>query len=142
MNTRDKLLNLGIGEEDTCYICGADTESIPNLFFACRYSEVVMAVVGAWIGIVLPLQDVLEWKLARSGSQLQKGVLNATINACLYHTWRQRNLCKHESILYRPQKIARDIIQEMQVRLRDATNKKKVERNDAILIDRLLGSKP
>ncbi|XP_074266158.1 uncharacterized protein LOC141588626 [Silene latifolia] len=141
MNTRDKLLKLGIGEEDTYYICGADTESITHLFLACRYSEIVMSVVGDWIGIVLPLQDVLEWRLARSGSQLQKGVLNATINACFYHIWRQRNFCKHESILHRPHKIARDIIQELQVRLRDATNKK-VERNDATWIDRLLGSRP
>ncbi|XP_074297994.1 uncharacterized protein LOC141628795 [Silene latifolia] len=109
-------------------------ESVEHLFFACSYSRAVLLQVRNWISISLPTQDILNWRLARSGTKLQLDILNATINACLYHIWRQRNLSKHELTLIR---LARLIIQEIQLRIR-GENWRNNKHPDVIWIEKIL----
>ncbi|XP_074296112.1 dihydrolipoyllysine-residue acetyltransferase component 4 of pyruvate dehydrogenase complex, chloroplastic-like isoform X2 [Silene latifolia] len=42
----------------------------------------VVADADGYFSVKNKMLDVLEWRLARLRSQLQKGVLNATMNAC------------------------------------------------------------
>ncbi|XP_074304440.1 uncharacterized protein LOC141639159 [Silene latifolia] len=89
MNTNEKLYKLGISTDDTCYICGYQTETMDHLFFTCDYSKEVIKIVGQWIGIMLPIQNFREWNLRRGQSKIRIDVINAVFNACIYHTWSQ-----------------------------------------------------
>ncbi|XP_074313190.1 uncharacterized protein LOC141648425 [Silene latifolia] len=117
MNTMEKLHNLNISEEDTYRICRNGTETIDHLFFACPYSRKVMVIVGDWLGLLLPYQDLMEWRLRITGSKMKQGIINATINACLYHIWNQRNRSRIELSLLRPNLLALQIIEEMRRRV-------------------------
>ncbi|XP_074299138.1 uncharacterized protein LOC141630172 [Silene latifolia] len=113
----EKLHKLSISDEDTCQICRNGAETIDHLFFACPYSRKVMVIVGDWLGLLLPYQNLLDWRLRITGSKIKKGIINATINACLYHIWNQRNRSRIELSLIRPNLLARQIIEEMRSRV-------------------------
>ncbi|XP_074318081.1 uncharacterized protein LOC141654866 [Silene latifolia] len=113
----EKLHNLNISEEDTCRICRNGTETIDHLFFACPYNRKVMVIVGDWLGLLIPFQNLMEWRLRITGSKMKRGIINTTINACLYHIWNQRNRSRIEVSLLRPNLLAQQIIEEMRRRV-------------------------
>ncbi|XP_074291545.1 uncharacterized protein LOC141618342 [Silene latifolia] len=137
MNTKDKLFKLNISEDDTCYICGMNSESIDHIFFGCHYIKATILHVGAWIEIRLPFRDVLRWRLEKMGTRVQKDIQNATLNACVYHIWRQRNLSRHDLTLLHPQKLALLIIEELRLRI-EGMDKRKLHASDKQWIQRLL----
>ncbi|KAK9756169.1 hypothetical protein RND81_01G078400 [Saponaria officinalis] len=136
MNTKAKLYRLGISEEDTCCICGVASETIDHLFFECTYNRDILLLVGNWIEVQLPTQNLLNWRLLRSATKVRRGILNATINACMYQVWRQRNLSMHENTLIRPQKVARSIIEEVKMKIKGVRLNKQ-ERKELTWIRRL-----
>ncbi|XP_074277814.1 uncharacterized protein LOC141601429 [Silene latifolia] len=117
MNTMEKLYRLDISDDDTCCIYKISIETVDHLFFQCSYSREVLSRVGDCLGIVLPYQDLLTWHLGFKGSKLQRGVVHAVINACLYHLWKQRNQSRTELILLHPSKLAQLITEEMKKRV-------------------------
>ncbi|XP_074282741.1 uncharacterized protein LOC141607283 [Silene latifolia] len=117
LNTNAKLHRLGIIEDDTYYVCGLEAESSQHLFFECIYSKQVLQYVEILIGIPFPSQDAGNWRLAMTGTDLWKDVINAYYNACIYHIWKQRNQAKHEHTILHPQKLASLIGREMKTRI-------------------------
>ncbi|KAK9666083.1 hypothetical protein RND81_14G159400 [Saponaria officinalis] len=116
MNTNAKLYNLGIRENATCYLCGSDVEDLNRLFFNCNYSQKVIDLIGEWSTLNIPYTDTVRWRLSRNGSKEDKGILNAILNACLYHIWHQRNSSRVELCLLRPQSLLARINSEMKTR--------------------------
>ncbi|XP_074278380.1 uncharacterized protein LOC141601971 [Silene latifolia] len=102
LNTNAKLKRLGVVEDDTCLICGNAVENLDHLFLNCEYSKRVLQQIEIWLCHTLPVQNLMDWRGRLQGSRLKKGVMNAILNAALYHIWRQRNLSKFESKLLRP----------------------------------------
>ncbi|XP_074299504.1 uncharacterized protein LOC141630619 [Silene latifolia] len=117
LNTNGKLYRLGISEVDTCYICEAADETEDHLFFACDYSVKVLKELGDWLRISLPKTDILHWRLTRGSSLIRRDLLNATINACIYHVWHQRNLCKFEHKILRSEQLGKLIINEIRIKI-------------------------
>ncbi|XP_074291779.1 uncharacterized protein LOC141618579 [Silene latifolia] len=60
MNTNAKLCNLGIKEDNTCYICGSGVEDMDHLFFDCRYGREFIAIVGEWLRLDIPADGLLD----------------------------------------------------------------------------------
>ncbi|XP_074305967.1 uncharacterized protein LOC141641195 [Silene latifolia] len=139
MNTKDKLFKLNISEDDTCCICGMSSESIDHLFFDCHYSKSIIFQVGDWMDIRLPIRGVLRWRLEKIGTRIQKDIINATLNACVYHIWRQRNLSRHDLTLLHPQKLALQIIADIRLRMKGMDNSR-LQANDQQWIQSLLQS--
>ncbi|XP_074306263.1 uncharacterized protein LOC141641502 [Silene latifolia] len=133
MNTMDKLYRLHISEEDTCWICRNSTETIEHLFFSYGYSQSITSKIGRWLEASIPCLDLLKWRLELMGSKTRKGIVNATINSCIYHIWRQRNQSKHENSIIRPEKVATQIIKEMRQRVNYLTNGTVKEKDRAFL---------
>ncbi|XP_074266069.1 uncharacterized protein LOC141588530 [Silene latifolia] len=113
LNTKAKLHNLGISEDDTCAICGNGSETASHLFFECEYSSRVISLIGDLIGEAIPPDAPTDWRRKLNGSGIRKGIINALLNVCIYCIWRQRNLCKHELTLLNPAKVVNLIIKEV-----------------------------
>ncbi|XP_074299736.1 uncharacterized protein LOC141630893 [Silene latifolia] len=94
LNTKEKLHKLGITEDDTCCICGIETESTQHLFFECSYSRLVLQHIEKMLGTRVPHNDTINWRLSLTGSDLWKNVINAFYNASIHHIWRQQNQSK------------------------------------------------
>ncbi|XP_074315687.1 uncharacterized protein LOC141651894 [Silene latifolia] len=116
MNTNAKLLRLGIRDDDTCFLCGQDQETLEHLFFACRYSREVLALVRARTGIKIPQTNIMGWRLSKRGTKEDKGVMNAVINACIYLIWQQINSCRIDECVLRPSKLVQQLIQDLKIR--------------------------
>ncbi|XP_074299479.1 uncharacterized protein LOC141630590 [Silene latifolia] len=136
LNTMEKLYRVNISEEDTCLICRKGTESRDHLFFSCPYSRRVVTKVGEWLGIQIPSYDLISWILVATGSKLRKGVVNAVINACLYHLWQQRNQSRIDLTLNHPCTVASRIIEEMQNRVM-AIIKQPIKEKDRSFVSRI-----
>ncbi|XP_074278489.1 uncharacterized protein LOC141602078 [Silene latifolia] len=87
LNTQEKLQRLGITGENTSFICGSGVEIEDLLFFECVYSTQVIVRVGEWLEINLPCTNITDWRTHMMGSSRRQALLNATINACMYHLW-------------------------------------------------------
>ncbi|XP_074299809.1 uncharacterized protein LOC141630978 [Silene latifolia] len=123
MNTKDKLFKIGISTDDKCVTCAREPETIDHLFFDCCYSREVVKLVGDWLGMPLPIRDILDWRLNMRGSKVRIDMINAAVNACIYHTWRQRNTSRFEMHLLRPQKVADNIIGDVKLKLKGSMGK-------------------
>ncbi|XP_074313746.1 uncharacterized protein LOC141648938 [Silene latifolia] len=117
MNTMEKLYRLEISEVDTCCLCKNSIETIDHLFFQCQYSQKVVNCVGNRIGISLPHHDLLTRRTRSHGSKIEKGIIDATINACIYHLWRHRNQSRIDLTLIHPKKVAHQLLEELQKRV-------------------------
>ncbi|XP_074313766.1 uncharacterized protein LOC141648959 [Silene latifolia] len=113
LNTQKKLQRLGITGENTCFICGSGVETEDQLFFQCVYSTQVIVRIWEWLEINIPCTNITDWRTRMMGSSKRQALLNATINACMYHLWRTRNHCKFEFQLERPWKVAANIKGEL-----------------------------
>ncbi|XP_074297453.1 uncharacterized protein LOC141628180 [Silene latifolia] len=116
MNTNAKLYNLGIKDDNTCYICGSGIEDLDHLFFDCRYSREVITLVGEWLRMDIPAVGLLAWRLTRGGTRDDKGIINAVINACIYNIWQQRNNCRMNAYVIRLSSLARQLIVDLKSR--------------------------
>ncbi|XP_074314039.1 uncharacterized protein LOC141649243 [Silene latifolia] len=116
-----QMLNLkdwGVVEDDTCLICENAVENLDHLFLNCEYSKRVLQQIEIWLCYPLPVENLMDWRGRLPGSRLKKGVMNAILNAAIYHIWRQRNLSKFESKLLRPEKLAHSILTELRLRVK------------------------
>ncbi|XP_074278274.1 uncharacterized protein LOC141601867 [Silene latifolia] len=118
MNTNAILFNLGIRENDTCYLCGCGREALEHLFFRCDYSTKILDLVRAKLGIRIPRDDILRWRLSRRGTKEDKGAINAMINACMYLIWQQRNSSREHASILRPSKIVEQLLQVLKLRFK------------------------
>ncbi|XP_074283497.1 uncharacterized protein LOC141608046 [Silene latifolia] len=98
LQTKCKLLNYGVIDEDTCQLCGMGSESQEHLFFDCPYSRQV--IQQAWV----------------YGA---KGVQYAMVTNAVYGIWQQRNTCRHEMVLVHPEWLAKRILNDMKARIRE-----------------------
>ncbi|XP_074300543.1 uncharacterized protein LOC141631821 [Silene latifolia] len=133
--TNFKMHKFGIGDDDTCTICGMDSETESHLFFECEYSSRIIALIGNQIREIIPANNHTEWRKRLSGSGIRREVINALVNASIYAIWRQRNQCKHDLVLLKPEKVTNGIINE--VTNRTLSFQEQLGRRDRELIERL-----
>ncbi|XP_074314213.1 uncharacterized protein LOC141649422 [Silene latifolia] len=137
MNTKSKFYKLGISDDDTCCICGGSEETMEHLFFDCPYSKILVLQIRGWLGINFPATNWVHWRQGRQGSQVQQGILDAAINACIYYVWHQRNRCRYDLMLIRPHRLARLLIEELQLRIR-GLDRRNLSRRDENWVQELL----
>ncbi|XP_074305018.1 uncharacterized protein LOC141639947 [Silene latifolia] len=137
LNTKDKLFRLSISSDNLCCLCGAEEETSQHLFFKCQYSEEIMMRIQNWVGIVLPESRGHDWKRTAGMTRLKVGILNSILNAATYHIWRQRNGCRHDMKLLRPD----GCVTMIQYEIRTKINKQitgKLARKDLVWIEKLM----
>ncbi|XP_074266022.1 uncharacterized protein LOC141588481 [Silene latifolia] len=119
LQTKSKLLNYGVVDEDTCQLCGMGSESQEHLFFDCPYSRRVIQQVKQSSRLDISTTNALEWCVNMQGSAVQKGVQYAMVVSAVYVIWQQRNTCRQEMVLARPEWLAKRILNDMKARIRE-----------------------
>ncbi|XP_074265928.1 uncharacterized protein LOC141588381 [Silene latifolia] len=113
LNTRYKLKRIGVSDSSLCCICEQEEETVHHLFFDCAYSRKVMGGISEWLGLNMVRTDTLQWVLKCRHSRLRKRLLKAVVSACVYGIWKQRNACRLEYKIHRPEYIVTDIRRTM-----------------------------
>ncbi|XP_074301428.1 uncharacterized protein LOC141632816 [Silene latifolia] len=126
MNTKDKVFNLNICEHNTCDMCGIATESIDYLFFDCQVSQRILQQVSDWVGVRLPVNNIGVWRSQLKEGTTKSDMLNALLNACIYHIWDQRNKVRHDLVIYAPQLTAKTVIADVKIMVRASMDKTKI----------------
>ncbi|XP_074283154.1 uncharacterized protein LOC141607700 [Silene latifolia] len=117
LNTKDKLYRLNISSDNLCCICGIEEETTSHLFFKCQFSKEIMLRIQTWVGISMPQARNYDWRGNAKLSRLKVGILNSIMNAATYHVWRQRNGCRHEMKLIRPEACVTMIQYEIRTKI-------------------------
>ncbi|XP_074299217.1 uncharacterized protein LOC141630271 [Silene latifolia] len=109
LNTREKLFSIGVAETKQCVICERDVETHAHLFGLCEYSSRILKGVECWlqIGLVGP----------QTGSVLQRHVCHMAKMACWYYIWMERNCCRLEGVLTRPELVCTDVQRIIRARI-------------------------
>ncbi|XP_074297995.1 uncharacterized protein LOC141628796 [Silene latifolia] len=116
LNTRHKLKRIGVSDSSLCCLCEQEEETVQHLFFDCAYSRRVMGGISEWLGLNMVRSDTLQWVLKCRHSRLRKRLLKAVVSACVYGIWKQRNECRLEYKIHKPECIVADIRREMNAR--------------------------
>ncbi|XP_074300571.1 uncharacterized protein LOC141631848 [Silene latifolia] len=118
LQTKSKLLQYGVISDADCLLCGQDTETGKHLLFDCVYIRRVIHAVNQIMGGVFPTQDLLDWCMHHNGSKVQKSVSFAMLVCLIYQIWQQRNKCRVEMTVLKPEKLKKMIEQEVKARIR------------------------
>ncbi|XP_074305247.1 uncharacterized protein LOC141640295 [Silene latifolia] len=113
-----RLLQYGVTDDADCMLCGQGIETQEHLFFDCSYSRRVIHAINQVIGGVPATHDLLERSMQHTGSQVQKRVLCALLVCLVYQIWQQRNKCRVDMQVLRPEKLSSLIMQEIRARIR------------------------
>ncbi|XP_074310078.1 uncharacterized protein LOC141645062 [Silene latifolia] len=137
LNTKDKLFRLNISSDCLCCLCGNEEETPQHLFFKCQYSKEIMTHIQTWVGFVMPDTRDQDWRRNARLSKLKVGILNSILNAVTYHVWRQRNGCRHDMKLLRPEVYVAMIQYEIRTKVKEQL-KGKLARRDLMWIEKLM----
>ncbi|XP_074288731.1 uncharacterized protein LOC141613887 [Silene latifolia] len=102
LNTKQKLFQLRLCDNDVCIICGAATESREHLFEDCQYVLRIIEQLEQWMHLSMTGQNALL-------SKLQKKVARMAKLACWYTIWLERNRGRLEHRITRPEILVQDI---------------------------------
>lgn len=106
--TKDKLLSLGLVNDDICPLCGVCPESTKHLFFDCPYSKRCLSDVHCWVGVAFCPIDKMDLRKSKKNG-LQRKVLGAIYIAVIYHIWLNRNAAIWNGYVRTPQQVLRTI---------------------------------
>ncbi|XP_074298597.1 uncharacterized protein LOC141629507 [Silene latifolia] len=118
LNTIDKLVQYGMQVDDKCLLCGQSEESLSHLFFECQYSRRVLMAIQQLRGCQFPKANSIDRCATRGGSKIQQGVQAALTLGAIYNVWYQRNKCRVDRVVMRPEHVADEIVQAVKIRIR------------------------
>ncbi|XP_074291720.1 uncharacterized protein LOC141618508 [Silene latifolia] len=118
--TKDRLKKMQICADIGCVLCGREDESHKHIFFECVYSKICLGLLNQLLNVSIPTSEFIQWWLKkRFKSLLRKKLVAAGMQALLYRIWEQRNKCRMEERLARPEvliwAVKSDILIRMQV---------------------------
>ena len=95
LQTKDKLVKIGVCEEEKCMMCEDGKEDQHHLFFECIYRRKCFQAIKEWLGINTTSRNIvqlLNWTRRRyKGSKFGQKVIRAGIIAVVYKIWQERN---------------------------------------------------
>lgn len=91
LNTKDRLLKIGVTTDNICLLCGTEMEGHRYLFCDCPYSSRSWHQIRLWVGIGFTrnLPELVNWLHKKKVTKFRKGVLYAIIMCTVYHIWRE-----------------------------------------------------
>ncbi|KAK9666604.1 hypothetical protein RND81_14G197500 [Saponaria officinalis] len=113
---KDRLFGLGIATDDLCVLSGLSAETHSHLFQQCVYTQLLMSKLMKLLNIRLPGTDLLNWVQKKPWNKTKKLVVNASVQACWYVVWHQRNCARLELRLRHPDDVLKDVFGVLKIR--------------------------
>ncbi|XP_074300668.1 uncharacterized protein LOC141631966 [Silene latifolia] len=123
LQVKEKLVALGVCQDDLCLLCGRATETHEHLFEDCEYSKRILMGMANLCKVSLPGGDILQGFWQQRRTQVQKSVLMCAFTACFYFIWKQRHTVRCEQVLVHPDIVCKQVHQVVKMRLRVFSNR-------------------
>ncbi|XP_074289284.1 uncharacterized protein LOC141614437 [Silene latifolia] len=101
LNLRDKLLRLNICGSSMCVICEREPETHQHLFTQCEYSRTVVLLLAEW------MRNALHGTV--QGLPIMLNIRRLVQITTWYTLWMERNSCRIDLVVRRPEKLVKDI---------------------------------
>ncbi|XP_074289282.1 uncharacterized protein LOC141614435 [Silene latifolia] len=102
LNTRDKLFQFGISGSNCCVFCELDPETHAHLFSECTYSKQVISLIEHWLHMRFQTPP-------GNCSTIRRKVWRVVKLSCWYVLWMERNTCRIELKLRRPEMLVSEV---------------------------------
>lgn len=115
LKTKDKLLAMGVFNDDLCPLCATTKETVRHLFFDCPFSRKCLDGLKAWVGFRFKHIAAMDFRKRKLKKKQQEAM--CSIYACsVYAIWRSRNTAVWEHMVPRPSHIVIQIQKEVGLR--------------------------
>ncbi|XP_021854023.2 uncharacterized protein [Spinacia oleracea] len=102
LKTKERLHRYGVTMDETCALCGHDTETSAHLFFKCHFSKECCSMVLAWLGFISSrnnLFTLLKWIHRYCKNSFTMKVVYAAVASTVYQIRKARNLAIWEQFV-------------------------------------------
>lgn len=92
LNTKKRLLQMGITHDNTCLLCGVAEESHKHLFFECHFNLTCLHQITQWLGMARRHNDhptMIKWVYRRTLNKFRKDAHYSIILCTVYNIWRE-----------------------------------------------------
>ncbi|KAH0724829.1 hypothetical protein KY284_000694 [Solanum tuberosum] len=117
LQTKDRLLQWGVVNEQQCELCNRENETIEHLLFSCDYSSEIWSRLLQWQGInrvAMNWKDELNWACAyANGNGQTSTIFRMTFAAAVYQVWIERNQKIFQAKHCEPKMVVRRIVQDI-----------------------------
>lgn len=116
LKTKQKLLSVGMIDDDICPIYGTQSETKDHLFFRCEFSRQCVDMVRQWLKLtwnVLSLKDLHRKRRLRPKVKIVEAILGNLV----YAIWRARNEAVWHKKVTTVRRVVESIKQESKMRL-------------------------
>ncbi|CAO2820483.1 unnamed protein product [Amaranthus hypochondriacus] len=115
LKTKDKLLAIGVTNDDMFPLCASSTETIRHLFFDCPFCRQCLDGLATWVGFRFKHINAMNFR-KRKLNKLQQRAMCAIYACSVYAIWKSRNTAVWEHRVPLPSHIVKQIRNEMTLR--------------------------
>ncbi|XP_074315653.1 uncharacterized protein LOC141651860 [Silene latifolia] len=116
--TQDRLVRMKIIQENKCFLCGLQEESLDHLFFDCSFSRQCRRLISHWCHVNLPLQNIIRWWIElRQATACKKKVIAIILAGLMYYIWQSRNCSRVDGYVLRPKVVVASVKNDVKQRL-------------------------
>ncbi|XP_074292098.1 uncharacterized protein LOC141618944 [Silene latifolia] len=129
LNTRVKMAQLRISDNNSCVMCELGPETHAHTFSDCVYSNLVVTNIELWLQMSLQT-------LPGRCSTIRRKVWRVVRLSCWYMLWTERNKCRIDMNIRRPELLVSEIQKVAQMRIQHKLNFP-IQQSDVIWITSL-----
>ncbi|XP_059315665.1 uncharacterized protein LOC132066361 [Lycium ferocissimum] len=127
LQTKGRLVEMGICQDNLCCLCGSCPETIEYLYFDCIFSRTCLEMILQWLKIKVNNTEMAGmWKrMARwARGKISRGVIWAVLAALVYQIWNARNGTCWSQAVPSPLVVIKQIKGESKIRVFDILHRK------------------
>lgn len=112
IQTKNRLKRFGVVQDDLCYLCECNSETIDHLFFECGYARMCWNLLLEGLQLNSRFNNVSEldaWLQKPVTGRVKATVIRSCVTALLYNIWRQRNEACWNKALQHPAAVVRTV---------------------------------
>ena len=117
LKTKQKLLNMGMIEDNICPICCTQTETKDHFFFSYEFSRQYIDMLRQWLKVMWNVRSLKHLYRKRRMPRSKVKVIEAILGNLVYAIWRVRNEAVWHKKVTTVRRVFETIKQESKLRL-------------------------
>ena len=91
LKTKQRLMSMGVVDNDTCPICGTQPELVDHLFFNSEYNKQCVEALSKWLCITWGVETLKDLYRIRQMPKTELRLIGETFCNLVYTIWTVRN---------------------------------------------------